>query len=111
MAEAAIWNVALNAREVAALAVGVCPLRVRPGSLVGYWPLWGTHTNEPDLHPESADATRREMTNNGTTAANHAPVMPFSRRIWLPNPGVEVSAGVTSSPFFFNRYVVSRGKA
>ena len=39
IAEAAIWNVALTAAEVAVLATGVSPLMVRPESLVAYWPL------------------------------------------------------------------------
>ena len=39
LAEAAIWNAALSDAEVAALATGVSPLLVRPGSLVFYAPL------------------------------------------------------------------------
>jgi len=40
IAEAAIWNMILSAREIAALGnKGFSPLLVRPESLVGYWPL------------------------------------------------------------------------
>jgi hypothetical protein len=39
IAEAAAWNVALTAAEIAILAAGFSPLFVRPASLVAYWPL------------------------------------------------------------------------
>lgn len=39
LAEAAIWNVALDDAEVAALAAGYCPLCVHPSALVFYAPL------------------------------------------------------------------------
>jgi len=39
MAENAIWNVALNEGEVAALAKGYSPLFIRPHNLLYYWPL------------------------------------------------------------------------
>lgn len=39
MAEAAIWNVALNTDEVTALAKGFAPSRIRPASLVFYAPM------------------------------------------------------------------------
>ena len=42
IAEAAIWNVALSADEMSALAKGCSPLRIRPASLVYYLPLWPT---------------------------------------------------------------------
>lgn len=41
----AIWNVALTDAEVASLAAGVCPLLIRPESLVAFWPLGGLHQN------------------------------------------------------------------
>jgi len=47
IAEAAIWNVALTDAEVAELALGVCPLFIRPASLVAYWPLLTTEDNDP----------------------------------------------------------------
>lgn len=39
LAEVGIWNVALNADEVAALAKGFSPQLIRPASLVHYYPL------------------------------------------------------------------------
>lgn len=40
LAECAIWNVALDAGEVLGLAKGVCPMNIRPQSLINYWPLF-----------------------------------------------------------------------
>lgn len=37
----ALWDVALTLQEIASLANGVSPLRLRRGSLVGYWPING----------------------------------------------------------------------
>lgn len=47
IAHAAIWNVDLSAAEIAALAKGINPLRIRPQALIGYWPLTGA-SPEPD---------------------------------------------------------------
>lgn len=49
LAEMAVWNVALDAGEIAALAKGFSPLFIRPQSLVAYWPLRGYAAPEPDL--------------------------------------------------------------
>jgi len=38
IAEAAMWNVALSDGEVAELATGIRPMRVRPQNIVSYWP-------------------------------------------------------------------------
>lgn len=64
IADAAIYNVALDAAEIAALAAGVSPINVRPDALVAYWPLkyedgdvdhWGqydlTATGSPTYNP------------------------------------------------------------
>lgn len=48
IAEAAIWDVALTAAEVATLAKGYSPLFVRPSSLLAYWPLIGNQSPEID---------------------------------------------------------------
>jgi len=46
----AAWNVALIDDEAAQLALGICPLLIRPQSLVGYWPLGGLHgANDNDI--------------------------------------------------------------
>ncbi len=39
IAHVAAWTVALTDAEVALLALGMSPLKVRPASLVGYWPM------------------------------------------------------------------------
>lgn len=79
IAEAAIWKAALTDDEVLSLALGVRPYRIRPESLVMYWPLWGLESPEPDYHPRSADAGNYNLTlNNGPIKANHAPVTLFT---------------------------------
>jgi len=50
LAESAVWNVALTDDEVAALGAGVCPLFIRPGSLVSYWPLGGMYDTDDGDH-------------------------------------------------------------
>ena len=73
LAECAVWNATLTDQEASALAAGTSPTRVRPLSLIGYWPMFGltgTGGNEPDLSGNS-----RFMTNNGVTPpSNHAPL-------------------------------------
>lgn len=89
IAEAAIWNVALDAAEIASLAAGVSPLLVRPASLRAYWPLVGRYSPELDLRGNFP------LTINGTmTAAAHC-------RVFYPaeqDPTYPVSSsGVTTS--------------
>lgn len=48
VAHAAIWSVTLTDAEVAALAAGLSPLRMRPGALVFFAPLLGLASPEPD---------------------------------------------------------------
>ena len=78
IAEVGIWNIALNDSEVAALARGVCPLRIRPSGLVSYWPIFGVGSPEPDYRGGF------HMTLNAAPPqADHAPVMPpFFREDW-----------------------------
>jgi hypothetical protein len=47
ISDAAIWNVQLTSAEMLALSKGLSPLKVRPASLIGYWPLLGI-SPEPD---------------------------------------------------------------
>jgi hypothetical protein len=82
IAEAAIWSIDLSAAEVAALARGVSPLRIRPGSLVAYWPLFGVASPENNFEGGSL-----HMSIVGTvTQAAHAPVMPACGESidWIP---------------------------
>lgn len=75
IAEVALFNVRLTSAEVAALAAGVNPYMVRPGSLVGYWPLWGV-SPEPDL----SGLVHNMTLTNTPTLATHAPVALFTPR-------------------------------
>jgi hypothetical protein len=81
VADAAIWNVALSAAEIAALARGVSPLRIRPGNIAAYWPLFGTAGPEINICGGSY-----HLTVSGATQAAHAPVMPACGESidWIP---------------------------
>lgn len=65
--EAAMWNVALDDSEVAALGRGFCPTMIRPASLIGYWPLFGVASPEPDRWRNRFDMTL----NNTPLKADH----------------------------------------
>jgi len=87
LAEAGLWNVALSDAEIGALSRHVLPWRIRPASLVGYWPLNGLETTEPDYstnHNPLADT-------GSTTKGNHAPVPPLSGRFWGEFPFIEAA--------------------
>jgi hypothetical protein len=47
---------------------------------VEYVPIWGVHASEPEFRGVGTAAA----TVTGTAAANHAPVVPFSRRLGAP---------------------------
>jgi len=49
LADFALWNVLLTTNEMIALSTGVRPPKIRPQSLVGYWPLDGIESPEQDL--------------------------------------------------------------
>jgi hypothetical protein len=66
LAECAIWNVALTAADVAALALGVSPLFVRPDALIAYWPVSGQYAPEPSVMLAAA-----ALTVTGATPAAH----------------------------------------
>lgn len=102
IAEAAIWNIALSAEEIAALAKGFCPLLIRPANLVGYWPLIGR--NSPEIDRKSGF----DMTVTGATAADHCRIiMPkkriirsFTRRFkpaWAVNANTTIQPGVIAA--------------
>lgn len=65
LAEVGIWNLALDAEDVARLALGLSPLLVRPEGLVAYWPLIGATDPEPDWRQA------RDLTVTGATKADH----------------------------------------
>jgi hypothetical protein len=70
VAEAAVWNVELTPPEAESLGT-VCPERVHGTALIGYWPLYGAHSPEPDLSGNVKNGTV-----TGTSVANHAPCAP-----------------------------------
>jgi hypothetical protein len=71
IAHVAIWNVALTDDEILALARRLHPVRIRPGSLVGYWPV-GVGSPDPNW---AAGTTALNMTVTGTTIADNPPIM------------------------------------
>jgi hypothetical protein len=73
VAECAIWNVALTDKEVGMLAAGVSPIRVRPGSLVAYYPLPAFTGNAIDY--SGNNNTLADIST--VTTASHAPVAPM----------------------------------
>jgi hypothetical protein len=74
IAEAAVWNVALSAQEVASLAAGTNPRLIRPENLVLYYPLYGEASPETNLGLDGS-AYNLTLTNTPTTEV-HAPVSP-----------------------------------
>jgi len=75
-----MWNVALTDAEIAALAAGVTPWRIRPASLVAFWPMFGAATgNAPDMHPQGLSGTQHLLTQNGTMGATSDPPI---RKFW-----------------------------
>jgi hypothetical protein len=71
IAEAAIWNVALDDDEVAALGAGVCPLLVRPGDIIGYWPLGGIYDAADGDHDVVGGYNMTPY--SGPSTADHSP--------------------------------------
>jgi len=57
VAECAIWNVALTASEAIMLAAGFCPLMIRPGSLLCYYPFGGIYGQNDNDSCGSYDMT------------------------------------------------------
>lgn len=57
LADFAVWNAILTDGEFFALAKGIRPYNIRPGSLAGYWPLDGIQSPEPDLSGNKNNGT------------------------------------------------------
>lgn len=71
VAEMGLWNAVLTDGEVLALAKGFAPSVIRPQSLVGYWPLFGNDSPEPDR-----SRSRYDLTLVSTPAkADHPPII------------------------------------
>jgi hypothetical protein len=71
IAHPAIWNAALDDAEVAMLAAGISPLRVRPQSLVMYLPHLGRDSPEIDI------INARTLAVTGATASSNEPPVRF----------------------------------
>ncbi len=83
LAEIFVYNVALSANEIKALANRVSPLRIRPSNLIAYWPLYGRSSTEPNLK-----GSLYSLTANGDPLPSqdkHPPIM----RPWQgPSPTI-----------------------
>ena len=75
VAETAIWNVALTDAEVAELAAGLCPLFVRPGALVAYYPLGGIYDANDGDHDIVGGYNMTAY--NTPSTAGHPPKMKY----------------------------------
>lgn len=98
IAEAAAYSVYLSAGDIASLAAGFSPSMVRPESLIGYWPLggsvsndyadpFGQHTLTPTNTPTAADHPRIIYPTGVSTFDYAAPVVeeeapPPANRSW-----------------------------
>lgn len=72
IAHVAVWNVDLTEQEIATLAAGFSPLRMRRDSLVGYWPING---QSPEYN---VVGTGVNLTVNGTPpVAEEPPITQF----------------------------------
>ncbi len=88
VAEVGIWNVALSATDVAALAAGVCPLLVRPDALVFYAPLMGVASPEPDFKG------RFDLTLNNTPTASVHPRIYYAASVLERGVAAAAASGV-----------------
>ena len=69
IAEVAVWNAALTAAEIAALAKGLSPQMVRRTRLAAHYPLWGNSSaGEPDL-----SGNGQHLTEIGTVGVGASP--------------------------------------
>lgn len=94
LADVAVWNVVLSAAEAASLVQGARPFTIRPKSLIGYWPVDGLQSPEPDL---SGNANNGTLT--GTALAPGPPFALFTPRWPQLAP---ISAPVIPPPFVFD---------
>ena len=78
IAEAAIWNVALNASEILSLSRAVNPLRVRRASLQFYCPVWGSSSPERDYTPGQRHPVLAAAGAAPSVSGMHVPIMPVA---------------------------------
>lgn len=89
IAHPAVWNVALSAVDIGALASGASPLMVRPDALKNYWPLL-------NYSPEIEIVSRKEMTLNNTPTWADDPVIYYPDDVNVPY--FTVVSGVAAAP-------------
>ncbi len=99
MAGVTLWNAVLGAKEVEAFTIGASPLHIRPTALVEYYPIFGLQSPEPNMNNGGGTAG----TVTGTTAADHVPVQPFSRRYWGPVAPYQSAPGL--APYYYYRHL------
>lgn len=75
LADACLWNITLTSGEISALSQGARPFNIRPSGIIGYWPIDGLQSPEPDL---SGNANNGTLT--GTSSAAGPPIMLFTPR-------------------------------
>jgi len=73
IAHVAIWDVDLTDAEIASLAAGVSPLKIRRDNLIAYWPLNG---QTPEISIIDAGLDLSEV--NGPIAVNEEPPIPYA---------------------------------
>lgn len=101
LAEVCVWNVALSDNEIALLARGINPLRIRAQSLLTYHPLFGNASPEPNL---AVGGGTYNLAATGTIdAADHPPVRPpfaFDTRPYISaSAGTQIAIPVGSMAF------------
>lgn len=74
LAEVSLWDKVLPAGDRSSLWAGASSFLVAPASLVSNWPLWGTHSPEPDRVGGAG------LTVTGATALQSFPRISSSRR-------------------------------
>jgi hypothetical protein len=84
IAEVAVWNIDLTDDEMAALAAGFCPLLIRPGNLVAYWPL---------IRGLKDRMGGYDLTASGTTVSPHCRVI-YPTGIWVPSFSVSADLSI-----------------
>ncbi len=75
IAEVAVWNTPLSLTEISAFNLGIRAWRIRPKSLIGYWPLDGIESPEPDL-----SGNKNNGTLTGTALVSGPPFTAFTPR-------------------------------
>jgi len=96
MADMAVWSTVLSGTELAALANGARPSTIRPTLLLGWWPMGGYQSPEPDLSGKANNGTLV-----GTNLAFGPPLMQFTPR-WP-----QTLAGPSLSPILSPAMVTS----